>query len=125
MSTTVEVLCKGFPTEFSTYINYCRGLKFEQKPDYQHLRKLFKDLFIKEQYQNDYVFDWTIKRIQESIMTNPKISNNTSTNNNNNTTIDDQVIVIDKVEDVILEKVEDSKMEEIKVDIKEKKKMMM
>jgi serine/threonine protein kinase len=41
MSTPVDVLCKGFPQEFITYINYAKNLKFEDKPDYLYLRKLF------------------------------------------------------------------------------------
>jgi serine/threonine protein kinase len=67
MTTTVEQLCKGFPNEFVQYLNYTRSLRFEDKPDYAFLRKLFRDLFVREGYQMDYVFDWTIKRIQESI----------------------------------------------------------
>jgi len=59
MSTPVETLCKGFPMEFATYLNYSRSLRFEDKPDYQYLRKLFRDLFIKEGYHMDYIFDWT------------------------------------------------------------------
>ena len=35
-------------------------VRFEDKPDYSFLRKLFRDLFIREGYQYDYVFDWTI-----------------------------------------------------------------
>jgi casein kinase 1 len=65
MSTPVDVLCKGFPPEFATFVNYTRSLRFEDKPDYHYLRKLFRDLFIKESYQMDYVFDWTIKSIQQ------------------------------------------------------------
>ncbi len=38
MSTPVEVLCKGFPAEFAMYLNYCRGLRFEEGPDYMYLR---------------------------------------------------------------------------------------
>jgi len=64
MSTAVEVLCKGFPPEFVTYFQICRSLRFEDKPDYMHLRKLFRDLFIREGYQYDYLFDWTILKIQ-------------------------------------------------------------
>ncbi|KAG2387084.1 hypothetical protein C9374_002119 [Naegleria lovaniensis] len=63
MSTTVEALCKGYAPEFSTYLKYVRSLRFEDKPDYAYLRKLFRDLFTREGYQMDYVFDWTIKRI--------------------------------------------------------------
>eukprot|EP01061_Rhynchopus_euleeides_P024689 TRINITY_DN397_c0_g1_i6.p1 TRINITY_DN397_c0_g1~~TRINITY_DN397_c0_g1_i6.p1 ORF type:complete len:343 (+),score=125.62 TRINITY_DN397_c0_g1_i6:78-1031(+) len=67
MSTPVETLCKGFPGEFATYLNYTRSLRFEDKPDYQYLRKLLRDLFIKEGYMMDYVFDWTTaKRSNES-----------------------------------------------------------
>jgi casein kinase 1 alpha len=45
MSTPVEMLCKGFPSEFSMYLNYCRGLRFDEAPDYMYLRQLFRILF--------------------------------------------------------------------------------
>jgi len=60
MSTPVEVLCKHFPCEFVTYLNYCRSLRFEDRPDYAYLRRLLKDLFFRENFQFDFVFDWTI-----------------------------------------------------------------
>mmetsp|Transcript_16033 Transcript_16033/g.29116 ORF Transcript_16033/g.29116 Transcript_16033/m.29116 type:complete len:316 (+) Transcript_16033:102-1049(+) len=60
MSTPIEELCKHFPSEFVTYLNYCRSLRFEERPDYAHLRRLLKDLFLREGYQYDFVFDWTI-----------------------------------------------------------------
>ncbi|CAH8338573.1 unnamed protein product [Eruca vesicaria subsp. sativa] len=59
MLTTAEILCKGYPSEFTSYFHYCRSLRFEDKPDYSYLRRLFRDLFIREGYQLDYVFDWT------------------------------------------------------------------
>jgi len=64
MSTPVEVLCKHSPTEFVTYLNYCRSLRFEDRPDYAYLRRLLKDLFFREGYQYDFVFDWTILNYQ-------------------------------------------------------------
>lgn len=60
MTTPVEVLCKGLPIEFSTYLNYCRTLRFEDKPDYGYLRKMFKELFIREGFELDYMYDWTL-----------------------------------------------------------------
>ncbi|GMY06295.1 Casein kinase I isoform delta-like [Fagus crenata] len=60
MSTPIEVLCKSYPSEFVSYFHYCRSLRFEDKPDYSYLKRLFRDLFIREGYQFDYVFDWTI-----------------------------------------------------------------
>jgi len=64
MSTSVEVLCKHFPSELATYLNYCRSLRFEDRPDYAYLRRLLKDLFFREGYQYDFVFDWTILNYQ-------------------------------------------------------------
>ncbi|XP_059626051.1 casein kinase 1-like protein 9 isoform X2 [Cornus florida] len=60
MLTPIEALCKSYPSEFISYFHYCRSLRFEDKPDYSYLKRLFRDLFIREGYQFDYVFDWTI-----------------------------------------------------------------
>lgn len=88
MSTPVEVLCKGFPAEFAMYLNYCRGLRFDEAPDYMYLRQLFRILFrtlnhqvrialfidqppfslahslplidFSPLFQYDYTFDWTM-----------------------------------------------------------------
>lgn len=51
---------KGFPAEFSMYLNYCRGLRFEEAPDYMYLRQLFRILFRTLNHQYDYTFDWTM-----------------------------------------------------------------
>ncbi|KAH9286421.1 Casein kinase I isoform alpha [Echinococcus granulosus] len=58
IATPPEILCKGFPSEFSTYLNYCRNLRFEETPDYSYLRQLFRVLFIDFGHKMDYVFDW-------------------------------------------------------------------
>jgi casein kinase 1 len=71
MATPVEALCKGFPSEFATYLNYNRSLRFEDKPDYSYLKKMFRDLFVREGYQMDYVFDWALKRIHETMQAEP------------------------------------------------------
>lgn len=60
MSTPVEVLCKGCPAEFAMYLNYCRGLRFEEAPDYMYLRQLYRILFRTLNHQYDYTFDWTL-----------------------------------------------------------------
>lgn len=57
--TKMEELCRGFPDEFLQYCNYCRKLKFIEKPDYNYLKNLFKNLFNTLGYQQDYVYDWT------------------------------------------------------------------
>jgi casein kinase I family protein HRR25 len=59
MDTTTKDLCSGLPDEFAAYLKYTRSLDFEDKPDYLLLRKIFRDLFVREGFQYDYVFDWT------------------------------------------------------------------
>ena len=46
------------PQEFVDFMNYCRELKFDEKPDYNAQRRKFKDLFNRMGYEYDYVFDW-------------------------------------------------------------------
>jgi len=60
IGTSVEQLCRGAPVEFAQYLNYCRSLHFEDKPDYQYLRKTFRDLFNKEGCKHDAMFEWTV-----------------------------------------------------------------
>ena len=70
MSTPVDILCKGYPTEFAMYLNYCRGLRFDEAPDYMYLRQLFRILFRTLNYNYDYVFDWTMLRQRSSAASN-------------------------------------------------------
>lgn len=65
MTIPNDVLTKGLPGEFLEYMNYVKNLRFDDKPDYPYLRKLFRDLFKKENYRYDYVFDWTLYKFQQ------------------------------------------------------------
>ncbi|KFY47005.1 hypothetical protein V494_00229 [Pseudogymnoascus sp. VKM F-4513 (FW-928)] len=67
MTTRTEVLCHGLPNEFAIYLNYTRSLRFDAKPDYVYLRKIFRDLFVREGFEYDYVFDWTVQIPEECI----------------------------------------------------------
>lgn len=71
VSTSIEALCRGYPTEFASYFHYCRSLRFDDKPDYAYLKRIFRDLFIREGFQFDYVFDWTILKYQQSQLATP------------------------------------------------------
>jgi casein kinase I family protein HRR25 len=53
MSTTIEALTRGLHQEFADYLNYCRKLRFEEKPDYSVLRKIFRDLAGKQGIEYD------------------------------------------------------------------------
>jgi hypothetical protein len=58
--TNLETLCQGFPNEFLTYMQYCRTLEFDNKPDYRYIIDLFSNLFKSLGYEYDYQYDWVL-----------------------------------------------------------------
>lgn len=83
MTTTIESLCRGFPREFTIYMTYVRSMRFDDKPDYSYLRGIFRDLFIREGFHYDYMFDWAMikpsqpnaeDRIQKWLSKLPQVS---------------------------------------------------
>lgn len=65
LSIPIEALGKAFPTEFTTYLNYCQNLGFEDRPNYAFARMLLGDLFEREKLAQDGVFDWDFRNEQE------------------------------------------------------------
>ncbi|KAI6652214.1 Casein kinase I isoform epsilon [Oopsacas minuta] len=74
LSTAIESLCKGFPFEFCDYLNFCRGLKFQDKPDYIYMRQLFRNLFHNIGFCYDYVFDWTTIQLERATSAQESLS---------------------------------------------------
>ena len=58
---TLEELCAEIPSEFVTYMKAVRALAFEERPDYDGMRQIFKDLFYQRGFEYDYNFDWMKK----------------------------------------------------------------
>lgn len=90
MSTSTEQLCKGYPTEFRSYFEYCRSLRFEDRPDYAYLKRLFKELFYRKGFQYDNMFDWTVLNLQQERSRLPPerpIGEQTGSNGNGNNII--------------------------------------
>jgi serine/threonine protein kinase len=71
-TTSIDELCDGYPLEFKKYFQYCRLLYFEDRPDYSHLRRMFRRLFSDRGYHWDYVYDWG----DETLMANNRIRRN-------------------------------------------------
>merc|ERR1712226_401748 len=65
-ATSIESLCEGMPPVFLSYMNYCRALRFDDKPDYRYLRRLFKDLYRSQGFIKDGMFDWSQDRRQNA-----------------------------------------------------------
>jgi len=67
VGTPIPELTKGYPKEFADYMNYCRNLGFTEDPDYNYLRRMFKELYNRCGFENDFIFDWTIQRYHAQI----------------------------------------------------------
>jgi len=61
----VEQLCKGFPSEFRAYFEHVRALRFDDRPDYDFLKRLFRELFFRKGFSYDNMFDWEILDSQQ------------------------------------------------------------
>ena len=59
-SIGIDKLCQGLPEEIGEYIKYCRRLYFEQNPNYDYLRNLFKCILYKNNQKNDLKFFWNL-----------------------------------------------------------------
>ena len=70
---TSEELCKDCPEEFKKYIDYVRKLEYEQDPDYDMLKNIFKDLLKQNGFEFDYFYDWNVN---ETIIDYHNYSNN-------------------------------------------------
>lgn len=63
INTSVVNLCTKLPKEILKYMTYCRELKFEQKPDYAYLKKLFQVCFQNCCMHGPLEFDWDNMKI--------------------------------------------------------------
>lgn len=64
-ATHPDQLCKGYPSEFRDYFAHCLSLGFEDRPDYRYLKRIFRDLFERQSFEDDGVFDWDIIKKQQ------------------------------------------------------------
>ena len=92
-STHPDQLCRGYPPEFRDYFAHCLSLGFEDRPDYRYaatatdaslllltlpaaaaavrryLKRIFRDLFERQSFEDDGVFDWdVIKKQQQRVV---------------------------------------------------------
>jgi hypothetical protein len=73
------MLCKGFPVEFQSYFEHVRSLRFDDRPDYDHLKRLFRELFFRKGYSYDNVYDWA-EREETRPLVEPPSDEKTSEN---------------------------------------------
>ena len=75
--TSPSLLCHGFPKEFKKYVEYTRNLEYEQDPDYEMLKNLFKTVLYnnKVNKENFFVYDWDIENKNLNTITTSNTSN--------------------------------------------------
>ena len=84
--TTPEDLCKGLPNEFQQYVEYTRNLGYEEDPNYDMLINLFNNVLTKNNFEMDYIYDWTSPIEEVSTINN--IDKNLDNNNKEEDKID-------------------------------------
>jgi serine/threonine protein kinase len=70
LATTFESLCAGFPAEFVRYFEIVTGLAFDEEPKYHEIRKMFRELFLREGNVYDSQFDWCDHQVRPPVRVN-------------------------------------------------------
>ncbi|KAJ5067387.1 tau-tubulin kinase 1 [Anaeramoeba ignava] len=63
---TPSSLCQGLPPEFAKFSDHVDNLKYEDKPNYQYLRNLLRETYLRYHFDDNYPFDWEISQNSES-----------------------------------------------------------
>ena len=63
---TPEILCSNLPEEFIKLLKYPKKLEFEEEPDYQRIKLMFKNYITKNGGIMDMEFDWDKIKEEES-----------------------------------------------------------
>lgn len=71
LSTSIGMLCKGIPPEFRLYFDHVRSLNFEDKPDYEYLKRIFRELLFRQGFSYDNMFDWEVLAEQRLCLSSP------------------------------------------------------
>ena len=49
--------------EFQAILKYCKGLKFEEDPDYMFIKQQLRNAFTRSGFDYDFAFDWNMHLI--------------------------------------------------------------
>jgi len=71
INTPIDTICNGIPLEFQTFLHETRRLEFADKPNYSLYREIFRNLFIREGFVYDSVYDWTKLEDIHDLKSNP------------------------------------------------------
>ena len=75
----VKDLCKGLPKAFAAYFNHIRSLGFDDTPNYAHLRKSFRNFYLRDGHAYDNMYDRTVLKYMQA-MESEKMKNDVDAN---------------------------------------------
>ena len=52
--------------EFRSYFEHVRSLRFDDRPDYDYLKRMFRELFFRKGFRYDNIYDWDILALPAS-----------------------------------------------------------
>lgn len=56
-----------FTVEFKLFFDHVKSLNFDDRPDYDYLKKLFRELFFRKGFSYDNTFDWDLKELSKAL----------------------------------------------------------
>jgi casein kinase 1 len=59
MNLPLAEVCATLPPEFELFLQYCRALRFTDAPDYDYLKRLIREMMVRNSFMNDFAYDWT------------------------------------------------------------------
>ncbi len=66
IETSLEELCRGHPSEFREFMEYCRSLKFEQEPNYKQCIGMFETCMTRHKFDMKVLdFTWKQNRLSK------------------------------------------------------------
>mmetsp|Transcript_43696 Transcript_43696/g.57892 ORF Transcript_43696/g.57892 Transcript_43696/m.57892 type:complete len:286 (-) Transcript_43696:513-1370(-) len=66
IETSLEELCRGYPSEFREFMEYCRSLKFEQEPNYRTCLGFFEGCMQRHNFDiRLYDYTWKQNRLSK------------------------------------------------------------
>ena len=60
LNTSIDLLCRGIPSDFNMLFEYLKTLKFTDKPDYSYILSLFQKMAGKYNIKLDNIYDWDL-----------------------------------------------------------------
>jgi len=66
MDLGINPICRGLPKEMAIYLNYCENLKFDETPDYEALKKLFRNYLYSQKLDVNFKFDWQASGVSKN-----------------------------------------------------------